>query len=526
MPWPATERIKYCCRYHLSRAYLRLLQFAGGAGLDPLFDRQFYLEHYPDVIRSGIDPAAHFLLYGARESRQPHPMFDTAYYLAANPDVAAAGLNPLLQFLRKGWKEGRLPNPLFDPNWYAARYGLADDVNPLLDYARRRAAREDVLPRPPLREFLREFAGRGYDAPSPETGDTGCGAARMDPAIFHRFAVSAARLRRCGRPVILAISHSLGGGVAEYLRHRETTLTIRGLVLYVPLRHERAAAARALWIDPARVQSQLYGYDDRDRVAAIDLRDAAGNAESNLPPCRRPEAPNTSLATFTGLSDDVDRVEQSDGSTSLRIRGLEFARSTAGKLTAGIARRSRCSMETVAAMAREIARVRDPETEDRQHPLYAMNPEGWLESQIRAHPDAVDASLRSVPIYGQAPVCSAGDRGIIDLLAIDHTGRLVVIEIKASADLQLPFQALDYWMRVRKHLEAGDFQRLGYFPGQMIRPEPPRILLVAPALEFHSTIDSLIGYLNPSIEFLRVGLAGDWRKGLRVMFRLRGSERP
>lgn len=312
----------------------------------------------------------------------------------------------------------------------------------------------------------------------------------------------------------------------EYLRHRETTLTIRGLVLYVPLRHERAAAARALWIDPARVQSQLYGYDDRDRVAAIDLRDAAGNAESNLPPCRRPEAPNTSLATFTGLSDDVDRVEQSDGSTSLRIRGLEFARSTAGKLTAGIARRSRCSMETVAAMAREIARVRDPETEDRQHPLYAMNPEGWLESQIRAHPDAVDASLRSVPIYGQAPVCSAGDRGIIDLLAIDHTGRLVVIEIKASADLQLPFQALDYWMRVRKHLEAGDFQRLGYFPGQMIRPEPPRILLVAPALEFHSTIDSLIGYLNPSIEFLRVGLAGDWRKGLRVMFRLRGSERP
>ena len=115
---------------------------------------------------------------------------------------------------------------------------------------------------------------------------------------------------------------------------------------------------------------------------------------------------------------------------------------------------------------------------------------------------------------------------MIDLLGIDHTGRLVVIEVKASADLQLPFQALDYWMRVRQHLAAGDFERLGYFPGQMIRPEPPRILLVAPALEFHSTIDSLIGYANPSVEFLRVGVAGDWRKGLRVMFRLRGSERP
>jgi hypothetical protein len=123
-------------------------------------------------------------------------------------------------------------------------------------------------------------------------------------------------------------------------------------------------------------------------------------------------------------------------------------------------------------------------------------------------------------------VLSGGDRGVIDLLAIDHTGRLAVIEIKAAADLQLPFQAVDYWMRVRKHLEAGDFGRLGYFAGQMIKPEPPRILLAAPALEFHSTIDALIGYLRPEVEVTRIGLAADWRNGLRVMFRLRGSERP
>ncbi len=311
----------------------------------------------------------------------------------------------------------------------------------------------------------------------------------------------------------------------EYLRQRETAHTIRNLVLYVPLGREKPVAARASWLNPMRVECQIYGFDDRDRVALVDFADI-GNLESTLPPCRRNEAPNTGLATFAGLPEEVDRVEQSDGSTSLRIRGLEFARSSAGKLTAGIARRSRSSMETLAAMAREVARVRDSDTSDRQHPLYSMNPEGWLESQIRAHPDAVDASLRTAPLYGQAPVFSAGDRGVIDLLGIDHTGRLVVIEIKASADLQLPFQALDYWMRVRQHLAAGDFQRLGYFEGLIIRPEPPRILLVAPALEFHSTIDSLIGCINPAVEFLRVGLAGDWRKGLRVMFRLRGAERP
>ena len=31
-------------------------------------------------------------------------------------------------------------------------------------------------------------------------------------------------------------------------------------------------------------------------------------------------------------------------------------------------------------MAREISRVRAPDVADRQHPLYSLNPEGWLES--------------------------------------------------------------------------------------------------------------------------------------------------
>lgn len=153
-------------------------------------------------------------------------------------------------------------------------------------------------------------------------------------------------------------------------------------------------------------------------------------------------------------------------------------------------------------------------------------PEAWLESLVRTHPAAVDASLCAEPVYGQVPVFAAGDRGVIDLLGIDHTGRLVVIELKATADLQLPLQALDYWLRVRKHLEAGDFEGLGYFAGHVLSREPPRILLVAPALEFHSTTETLLGSLAPLIDFTRIGLAADWRTGLRVMFRLQGSEHP
>jgi hypothetical protein len=281
-------------------------------------------------------------------------------------------------------------------------------------------------------------------------------------------------------------------------------------------------------IDPAAADCRVFLFDERDRVGPVDFMDA-GNVDSMLPPVRNPLTPNAEPPDFPDLH-GVERVAQSDGSISLRIRGLEFARWSAGRLTCGIARRKRCTMETVASMAREVARVRSEDestdTDDRRHPLYTQYPEGWLESQVRAHPQAIDASLLPAPLYGQVPVFCGPDRGIIDMLGIDHTGRLVVIELKAAADLQLPFQALDYWLRVRKHLDAGDFERLGYFGGVPIRREPPRIVLVAPALEFHSTSEQVLGFLSKEIEVVRVGLAADWRKELRVMFRLRGADRP
>lgn len=310
----------------------------------------------------------------------------------------------------------------------------------------------------------------------------------------------------------------------DYLRRRERGVAVSRLLMYVPQGCERDAAFRASRLDPAKVACQLIVFDEKDRTAAIDFADA-GNVDSTLPPCHRPVAPNADISGIPEI-DDVDQIQRSDGSISLQVRGLEFARATAGKLSCGIARKRRADLATVLAMAREILRVRCARAEDRQHALYSANPEGWLESEVRLHPETIDASLRPVPIYGQVPIFSGPERGVIDLLGIDHTGRLVVIELKASADLQLPFQALDYWLRVLKHLRAGDFERLGYFPGHVVRPDPPRILLVAPALEFHSTSETLISALSPEIEVTRIGLSADWRSGLRVMFRLRGNERP
>ena len=166
--------------------------------------------------------------------------------------------------------------------------------------------------------------------------------------------------------------------------------------------------------------------------------------------------------------------------------------------------------------------MRHARAADRENPLYARDPEAWLESQVRANMERIDATLLRRPIYGQAPQFAAGERGILDLLAARRDGRLAVVEIKLPGH-PLAVQALDYWMRVKWHLERGEFAGRGYFPGLELRPEPPVLLLIAPALEFHPTNEGILRYFSPEIEVERIGLGIQWRQELRVMFRRSGA---
>ena len=253
-----------------------------------------------------------------------------------------------------------------------------------------------------------------------------------------------------------------------------------------------------------------------------------GNLDTRLDPCRRP-APNIAepwqqIAALPG----VERIPKHDGRTSLRVRGIEFAELSGRDLIFGLSARRPARdhhAPEIARLAEELDRARSAGA-DTAHPLYRQYPEAWLESQARAEIETLDATLRRDPIYGQVPAFAGGERGILDLLAVDHTGRLTVVELKASADLHLPLQALDYWVRVKWHLDRREFSANGYFPGIELRPDPPRLLLVSPSLEFHPTTETLLSYFAPAIEVERVGLAVEWRKGLHVMFRLNGAQRP
>ncbi|ROQ20052.1 hypothetical protein EDC38_0645 [Marinimicrobium koreense] len=72
-----------------------------------LFDGQWYLAQYPDVVQSGLKPEEHYVRHGAFEGRDPSPYFSSKNYLRANPDVAKAGLNPLVHYVLHGKDEGR-----------------------------------------------------------------------------------------------------------------------------------------------------------------------------------------------------------------------------------------------------------------------------------------------------------------------------------------------------------------------------------------------------------------------------------
>jgi hypothetical protein len=72
-----------------------------------LFDRDWYLQAYPDVAKAGIDPLVHYMDTGWREGRDPGPAFAGSSYLKAHADVARSGVNPLLHFIQFGYAEGR-----------------------------------------------------------------------------------------------------------------------------------------------------------------------------------------------------------------------------------------------------------------------------------------------------------------------------------------------------------------------------------------------------------------------------------
>jgi hypothetical protein len=157
----------------------------------------------------------------------------------------------------------------------------------------------------------------------------------------------------------------------------------------------------------------------------------------------------------------------------------------------------------------------------RQHPLFRLHPERWLESLVVGDVSVIDERLDSGSLYSQVPAFSASDRAMLDVLTVTREGRLAVVELKADEDIHLPLQGLDYWSRVQWHHSREEFPRFGYFADRELSPEKPLLYLVAPAFHVHPQTDVLLRYISPDIEWEFVGIDEHWREGVKVVFRKR-----
>jgi hypothetical protein len=79
---------------------------------------------------------------------------------------------------------------------------------------------------------------------------------------------------------------------------------------------------------------------------------------------------------------------------------------------------------------------------------------------------------------------------------------------------------------VKWHLDRQEFSARGYFPGITLTSATPRLLLVAPSLEYHPSNETILKYFSKEVPVERVGVGLEWRKELRIMFRFLSESWP
>ena len=313
---------------------------------------------------------------------------------------------------------------------------------------------------------------------------------------------------------------------------------VEGLKMFVPSGTSALVRERMANLNRDAAKWRLFELDERhDALVEIDCADR-GNVATRLVHAADDEAARErfkeSIARVQEVLPNCEVTVLSAAEIVFRWRGLEFARSRLGgipgsfrsteEIVFGVGAEERVletgNEATFTELANCLRDTRHPYG-PRQHPLWRLRPERWLESLVVGDVSVVDGRLEPSCLYSQVPAFSASDRAMIDVLTTTHAGRLAVVELKADEDIHLPLQGLDYWSRVEWHHARGEFPRFGYFGGRELSAEKPLLFLVAPAFHVHPATDTLLRYFSPEIEWEFVGIDERWREGAKVVFRKR-----
>jgi hypothetical protein len=323
--------------------------------------------------------------------------------------------------------------------------------------------------------------------------------------------------------------------------HGEGRRLYEGLKVVVPAGTSRTVRARMQWLHSSLAKWELYELEERtEQLKRVDICDS-GNLQANLVHAFDPKsalersrgAIDRVLGLLTpGLRAVTEIRARSATEIAFLLYGLEFARIRHGFARGSFAREDEISFgaganetplteeneELFCELTARLFEHRHANGTNR-NPLYRLQPERWLEWELRRDIADIEPALRADIVYSQVPAFSAGDRAMLDLLTVTHGGRLAVLELKADDDLHLPFQALDYWARVRQLHREHAFPKHGYFPGVELSEQTPLLYLIAPSLRIHPSTDTVLRHFSPEIPWELIGLNEDWRKRRKVILR-------
>ncbi len=326
----------------------------------------------------------------------------------------------------------------------------------------------------------------------------------------------------------------------DLCRQSQPGKIVEGLKLFVPAGTSALTRERMSRLQRNAAKWQLYEFDARaGELKEFDIGDC-GNVATRLVRWHDERVVRDRFAepirSVHDLMPEAEVAILSPAEIAFRRHGLEFARAritcepgqleTSSEVVFGLGAEEHVlgttSAEAFRKLVYSIGEIRHADG-PRDHFLWRLHPERWLESLAVLNVAALDSSLDPECVYSQLPAFSASDRAMLDLLALTRDSRLVVIELKADDDIHLPLQGLDYWSRVAWHHARGEFQQFGYFPGRQLSPANPLLMMVAPALHLHPAVDTLLRYISHEVDWVLVGIDERWRHGLRAVFRKRRS---
>jgi hypothetical protein len=161
----------------------------------------------------------------------------------------------------------------------------------------------------------------------------------------------------------------------------------------------------------------------------------------------------------------------------LRFRGLSFARWEDGHVFFG----------ALARLMDDLKTYRHPLASATRHSLYRSQPERWLESLVREDVTRIDAALDARYVYSQVFANAGGEHSILDLLGVTRSGRLAILELKASEHIHLPLQAADYWLLASRAPPSAErrSRMLWLFSADTASRRTTACVPGRPALHFH-----------------------------------------